>query len=53
IFGVIASLGMAALYLPNMPAALIWPQEWLMVLAWFGLGALSYRFIYLKPKILS
>ncbi|MCP3674225.1 MAG: amino acid permease, partial [Gammaproteobacteria bacterium] len=47
IFGVIASLGMAALYLPNMPAALIWPQEWLMVLAWFGLGALSYRFIYL------
>jgi len=45
-FGVIASLAMAALYLPSMPAALIWPQEWLMVLAWFGLGAMSYWWIY-------
>ena len=49
-FGVIASLGMAALYLPSMPAALIWPQEWLMVLAWFGLGAMSYWWIYLPYK---
>ena len=51
-FGVIASLGMAALYLPGMPAALVWPQEWLMVLAWFGLGALSYRLVYL-PYVAS
>jgi APA family basic amino acid/polyamine antiporter len=49
-FGVIASLGMAALYLPSMPAALIWPQEWLMVLAWFGLGAMSYWWVYLPYK---
>ncbi|MFT5520896.1 MAG: APA family basic amino acid/polyamine antiporter [Enterobacterales bacterium] len=49
-FGVIASLGMAALYLPSMPAALIWPQEWLMVLAWFSLGAMSYWWIYLPYK---
>jgi len=46
-FGVLASLGMAALYLPGMPAALVWPEEWLMVLAWFSLGALSYLFVYL------
>jgi len=49
-FGVVASLGMAALYLPGMPAALIWPQEWLMVLGWFGLGALSYWWVYLPSR---
>lgn len=46
-FGLLASLGMASLYLPGMPAALVWPQEWLMVLCWFGFGALSYWYIYL------
>ena len=46
-FGVLASLGIATLYLPGMPAALVWPQEWLMVLAWFILGGLSYWFVYL------
>jgi len=49
-FGVLASLGMASLYLPGMPAALVWPQEWIMVLAWFVLGALSYWFVYLPYK---
>lgn len=49
-FGVLATLGMTALYLPGMPAALVWPQEWLMVLAWFSLGALSYMFVYLPHK---
>ena len=49
IFGVIASLGMASLYLPSMPAALIWPQEWLMVLAWYGLGLASFIIVY-KPR---
>ena len=49
-FGIIASIGMASLYLPGMPAALVWPQEWIMVLAWFGLGALSYWFVYLPFK---
>lgn len=49
-FGLLASLGMASLYLPGMPAALVWPQEWLMVLAWFGLGALSYWLVYLPYR---
>jgi len=47
VFGVLASIGMAVLYLPKMPAALVWPQEWLMVLAWFILGGLSFWLVYL------
>jgi len=38
----LASLLMVSLYLPSMPAALIWPQEWLMVLIWFAGGSLLY-----------
>lgn len=49
-FGVLASLGMATLYMPGMPAALIWPQEWAMVLAWFCLGALSYFYVYVPNR---
>ena len=45
-FGVIASLAMAALYLPGMPAALVWPHEWLMVIIWFVGGALAFRLNY-------
>lgn len=32
------SLGLAVLYLPGMPAALIWPYEWLIVAAWWLTG---------------
>lgn len=43
-FGLLASVAMAALYMPTMPAALVWPQEWLMVLGWFAiLGPALYR----------
>lgn len=49
-FGILASLGMASLYLPGMPAALVWPQEWSMVLAWFALGSISYAFVYIPYK---
>ncbi len=43
-FGIGASIAMAVLYMPGMPAALVWPQEWLMVLVWFVvLGPLLYR----------
>jgi amino acid transporter len=41
-FGLLASLMMASLYFPGMPAALVWPQEWLMVVFWFGGGTLLY-----------
>ena len=33
------SLGIAVLYLPGSPAALVWPYEWLIVLVWILLGA--------------
>ena len=33
------SLGMAVLFLPGMPAALIWPYEWIIVGAWWAAGA--------------
>ncbi|MCF6194064.1 MAG: amino acid permease, partial [Kangiellaceae bacterium] len=49
-FGVVASLGIASLYLPGMPAALVWPNEWIMVLAWFCLGGLSYWFVYRRSE---
>jgi amino acid transporter len=42
--GLIASLMMASLYLPGMPAALVWPQEWIMVGIWFGGGTLFYLY---------
>jgi amino acid transporter len=39
------SVGIGFLYLPFSPAALIWPHEWLIVLAWCALGGvlLSFR----------
>ena len=37
------SLALAALYLPWSPAALIWPQEWLIILSWGALGLIFYR----------
>ena len=32
------SLGLAVLFLPGMPAALIWPYEWIIVALWWGVG---------------
>ncbi|MBT8136532.1 MAG: APC family permease [Gammaproteobacteria bacterium] len=43
LFGLLASIVMATLYLPGMPAALVWPQEWLLVLGWFLLGIALFR----------
>jgi hypothetical protein len=40
---------MMSLYLPGMPAALVWPQEWLMVIVWFAAGSL----LYFYPKQLA
>lgn len=41
-FALASSLLMAALYLPGMPAALVWPEEWLLVLVWFVCGGAYY-----------
>jgi basic amino acid/polyamine antiporter, APA family len=37
------SIALAALYLPWSPAALAWPQEWLIVIAWCALGYTLHR----------
>lgn len=49
VFGYLAlilSLGFIVLYLPGMPAALIWPYEWIMVGGWALIGA--YFFIQMN-----
>jgi amino acid transporter len=50
LLGVLSSFCLATLYLPGMPAALLWPNEWLMVMAWIILGLLSYGFVY-RPSL--
>ena len=39
----VLSLAIATLYLPISPAALIWPYEWLIVIAWVVLGGIMLR----------
>ncbi|MDQ0273253.1 APC family permease [Cytobacillus purgationiresistens] len=39
----VMSVGIAVLYFPGMPSALIWPYEWLIILAWSILGAFLYK----------
>lgn len=38
------SIGLGLLYLPGSPAALLWPQEWGIVMLWIVLGAILYGF---------
>ncbi|WP_377867065.1 APC family permease [Bacillus sp. R86525] len=48
---VILSIGFILLYMPGMPAALIWPYEWLMVLGWTVLGGYFFmRMLFDKYK---
>ncbi|WP_281424800.1 APC family permease [Pseudonocardia nigra] len=44
----LASLTLAALYLPGMPAALIWPAEWIIVGVWWLVGL---YFLTRLPKV--
>lgn len=39
----VLSLGIAVLYFPGSPAALVWPHEWLIIIAWALLGAVLLR----------
>ena len=39
----VLSLGIAVLYLPGSPAALVWPYEWLIIIVWVVLGAVMLR----------
>ncbi|CAM3679814.1 hypothetical protein [Nocardiopsis rhodophaea] len=42
------SAGLAVLYLPGMPAALVWPYEWAIVGAWWLAGAV---FLWRLPSV--
>ena len=36
--GIAVSVALACAYLPGSPGALVWPNEWIMLLLWFGVG---------------
>lgn len=38
------SFGLGLLCLPGSPSALVWPQEWVIVMAWALLGGVLYKF---------
>lgn len=48
VVALILSLGLATLYLPGMPAALIWPAEWAIVGGWWLVGAV---FLWRLPRV--
>jgi amino acid transporter len=38
----VLAVGIIILYMPGSPAALVWPYEWVMVLAWTAIGVAFY-----------
>ncbi len=44
------SLGLASVYLPWSPSALVWPYEWAMVLGWTLFGAILYSLVGRQPE---
>src|SRR5699024_263074 len=48
---VIMGIGVAILYMPGMPSALIWPYEWVLVGVWAVLGVLFYKITVTKESV--
>lgn len=44
----IMATGIAVLYMPGMPSALIWPYEWVIVGLWIVLGIILYKISMVK-----
>ncbi len=42
VLALVLSLGLAVLFLPGMPSALVWPYEWIMLGFWALLGAVFF-----------
>ena len=42
IAALILSIGLGILYLPGSPSALLWPEEWVILIGWSVLGFLLY-----------
>ncbi|WP_019119402.1 APC family permease [Brevibacillus massiliensis] len=40
VIAVVLSFFLAVLYLPGMPAALVWPYEWVMAIVWWVIGVI-------------
>ena len=40
VLAAVLAIGLGVLFLPGMPAALVWPYEWLILAAWWALGLL-------------
>ena len=38
----VLSIGLALLYMPGSPSALLWPSEWIIFIGWCLLGAVMY-----------
>ncbi|WP_054949235.1 APC family permease [Numidum massiliense] len=47
---IVTSVILGVLYLPGMPAALEWPYEWAMLLAWWGVGAVYFFRLRAREK---
>ena len=50
---VLATAFFIVLYLPGSPSALVWPEEWVIVLAWGGLGALLVPGLRRRTSVLG
>ncbi|HSE70343.1 MAG TPA: APC family permease [Nocardioidaceae bacterium] len=48
VVAVVLAAGLGTLYLPGMPAALIWPYEWAILIGWAAVGA---WFLFRVPKV--
>ncbi len=42
--GIAVTFGFLLLYMPFSPSSLLWPYEWVIVLAWIGLGIAVYAY---------
>ena len=41
---VVLSVGALSLYMPGMPSALVWPYEWVIIIAWAAFGVILYKY---------
>tara|TARA_B100001250_G_scaffold273642_1_gene236317 strand:+ start:2573 stop:3952 length:1380 start_codon:yes stop_codon:yes gene_type:complete len=51
VLALILSVGLGFLYLPGSPSALIWPQEWAILIGWSVLGAILFLLSRKNRKI--
>jgi len=50
IAALVLSIGLGFLYLPGSPSALLWPQEWAIIIGWAVLGGILFLMAKAKTK---